>query len=211
VRLGIEHQTSNTSRSNEEGSSSRNDGNSPRRQQRNDVELSLLISVREGVVSGGHVVERSSQVELDQTSIKVWFSSIELHAVLDISLGISFISSVLGQQFFVGKAISLSQHGHSQSQSLRLEHGSVRRDPSISSGLGGSVVLNLDDVASVSLVSSFSGITSGVGITTSPLEVNVVTNSGVQESGDEIVFSGGESLDDVSSLSSDVDVEDSGS
>jgi len=211
VRLGIEHQTGNSSRSNKEGSSSRNDGNGPRWQQGNDVELSLLVSVGEGVVSGGHVVERSSQVELDQTSIEVFRGSIQFHAVLDISLGSVFIIVVLGQQFLIGQAVSLVQHGHSQSQGLGLEHGSVRRDPSIGGGLGSRVAADLDDVASVSLVSSFSGITSGVGITTSPLEVNVVTNSGVQESGDEIVFSGGESLDDVSSLSSDVDVVDTSS
>jgi len=42
------------------------------------------------------------------------------------------------------------------------------------------------------------------------LEVNVVTNSGVQVLRNEVVFSGRVSLDDVSSLSSNVQVEDSG-
>jgi len=211
VRLGIEHQTSNSSRSNKEGSSSGDKSNSPRRQQGNDVELSLLISVRELMGSGGHVVEVSSQVELNQTSIEIGLSSIQLHAVLNVLFDIVFVVVVLGQQFFIGEAVSLTQHGHSQSQSLGLEHSSVRRDPSIRSGLGGRHVRDLDDVASISLVSSFSGITSGVGVATSPLEVNVITNSGIQESRNKVHFGGGESLDDVSSLSSDVNVEDSGS
>jgi len=68
----------------------------------------------------------------------------------------------------------------------------------------------LNDVASVSLVSSFSSISGWVLIASSPLEVNVISNSGVEIRWDEVVFSGGISLDNVSSLSSDVQVKHTG-
>jgi hypothetical protein len=210
VRLGIEHQTSNSSRSNEEGSSSGDHSNSPVRQQGVDVQETLLISVGEVVVSGGHVGEGSSQVELDQTSIKVLAGSVELHAVLDILLFLVLVSTVLGQELLVGEAVSLSQHGHSQSEGLGLEHSGVVLQPVVRSGLGVSQVGGLDDVGSVSLVSSLTSVTSGVGVATGPLEVDVVTDTGVQDGGDEVVLGGGVGLDDVSSLTTDVDVEDTG-
>jgi hypothetical protein len=211
VRLGIEHQASNSSRSNKEGSTNGYKSNSPRRQQGINVQESLLISVREGVVSGGHVGEGSSQVHLSQTSIEVWFSSIQFHAVLYISLDSVCVTVVLGQEFFVGKAVSLSEHGHSQSESLRLEQWSVVSNPVVISGLRVGQRVGLDDVGSVGLVSTFTSITSGVSITSSPLEVNVISNSGVQDGRSEIVFSGRESLDNVSSLSSNVNVKDTSS
>jgi len=71
-------------------------------------------------------------------------------------------------------------------------------------------VSNLNPVASISSVSSFSGVTSGVGVASSPLEVNIVSNSSVQIRWDKIVFSSGISLNDVSSFSSDIQVENSG-
>jgi hypothetical protein len=40
------------------------------------------------------------------------------------------------------------------------------------------------------------------------LEVDIISNTSIQQSGGEVVFGGGISLDDVSSLSSNVDVED---
>jgi len=211
MRLGIEHQASNTSRSNEEGSTSRDDSNSPLGEERNNVELSLLISVREVLVSGRHVVEFSSQVELDQTSIEVLASRVELHAVLDILFNGVLVVVVLGQQFLIGKAVSLSQHSHPDSEFLGLEHGSVRGHPFVGGGVRGSIVFDLNDIGSVSLIGTFTSVTSGVSVTSTPLEVDVVTNTSVQLGRSEVVFSGRISLDDVSSLSSDVDVEDSSS
>jgi len=160
------------------------------------------------VVSGGHVREVSSQVELDQTGIEVGLSSVQLHAVLDVLFFLVLVAAVLGQELFVGEAIGLSQHSHSQTEGLGLEHGGVLLDPVIGSGLGVGHVGGLDDVGSVGLVGTFSGITSGVGVATGPLEVDVISNSCIQDGGGEVVLGGGISLDDVSSLSSNVDVED---
>jgi len=70
-------------------------------------------------------------------------------------------------------------------------------------------VLHLDEVRSISLVSSFSGVSGGVGVASSPLEMDVISDSGVEVLGNEVVLSGGVGLDNVSSLSSDVQVEQS--
>jgi hypothetical protein len=102
--------------------------------------------------------------------------------------------------------------GHSESQGVRFEQDLswVLLDPIIGDGVRGPWVGDLDTVRSVSSVGSFSGISGGIGVTSGPLEVDVISNSGVQVSWDEVVFGGWVSLDDVSSLSSNVQVKDSG-
>jgi len=70
-----------------------------------------LSSVREVVVSAGHVVERSGlssgQVHSDGTSIKVRSGlSIELHAVSHISFSIVGIVVVSSQESSIGKAVA---------------------------------------------------------------------------------------------------------
>jgi hypothetical protein len=87
----------------------------------------------------------------------------------------------------------------------------VVSNPVVISGLRVGQRVGLDDVGSVGLVSTFTSITSGVSITSSPLEVDVISDSGVQDGWSEIVFSGRESLDNVSSLSSNVNVKDTSS
>jgi len=59
------------------------------------------------------------------------------------------------------------------------------------------------------LVSSFSSISSRICVASSPLEVNVVSNTDEQSFRNKVVLSGRVGLNNVSSLSSDVDVEDS--
>jgi len=168
-----------------------------------------LSSVREVVVSGVHVVEGSGGVHSDQTSIEVRRSSVQLHAVLLILLNSSSVVVVLGQEFSHGEASGLSEHGHVVSQFSGIEQCSVGSQPSSSGGKRVSHVGNLDHVGSISLISSFSGISSGVSVASGPLEVDVISNSAFKGIGDEVVFGGGVGLDDVSSLSSDVKVEDS--
>jgi len=67
----------------------------------------------------------------------------------------------------------------------------------------------LNHVGSVSACGSFSSVSVGVSIASSPLEVDVISLSSDEERGDKIVLGGGVSLDDVSSLSSHVKVENS--
>jgi len=71
-------------------------------------------------------------------------------------------------------------------------------------------ISDLSNVGTVSLVSSFSGISSRVCVTSSPLEVNVVSNTDVQFLRNEIILSSRVSLDNVSSLSTNVQVPYSG-
>jgi len=59
------------------------------------------------VVSGGHVMESSSQIHLDQSSVEVLLSSVQFSTVGDISISISGVSSVVGEDLSVWKAIWL--------------------------------------------------------------------------------------------------------
>jgi hypothetical protein len=82
VGLGIDHSSGKTSRDNEESSSNGNNDGGPGWEEWVDVEDTLLSSVGEVVVSGAHVVERTSLVHSDESSIEVSANSIKLHAVL---------------------------------------------------------------------------------------------------------------------------------
>jgi len=209
VRLGVQHESGNSSSEDESSSSDKDQGQSPGGQQGNDRELSLLSSVGEVVVSGVHVVESSGGVHLDQTSIEVGSSSVQLHAVSLVLVDGSDVVVVGSQELSHGQASSLSEHSHVLSQFRRLEQGSIGVDPIGSGGSRGGEVSDLDHVGSISLIGSFSGVSSGVGVATGPLEVDVISNSALEMVGDEVVLRGGVSLNDVSSLSSDVEVENS--
>jgi len=209
VRLGIEHGSSETSRSQEESSSNTNDNSSPDRKKSADHNLSLLSSVGEVVVSGAHEVEGSGLVHSNETSIEVLRSSVKLHAIAWISVDGILVIVVLLLQIGKREAIGLSKHAHPLSEFLGLKERGVIHDPSISSGHGGIKVRDLDHIASISPLSSFSCISSWVSITTSPLEVDVISGSSNKESWYKVVFGGWVGLDDVSSLSTNVQVENS--
>jgi len=129
VRSGIEHQTSDNSRNYEGNSTNNNDSNGPVGEEWVNIDLSLLSSVGEVVVSCGHVVERSSLVHLEETSIEVSWGSIELHAVLNVLFNVVLVVVVLGLQLIIGQTIGLSQHSHVNSQILSFKERSVGRDP----------------------------------------------------------------------------------
>jgi len=208
VVLGVEHHDSNSGSSSEESSSSNDDTESPAWQQGLNRDGSLLISVGEVVVSGGHEVEGSSSVHSNNSSVEVSISSVQLSAISGVLISVGSSSSD-GRS---GHAVGLVEVGHSESQGFRFEQDLswVLADPFVGNGVRGPWIGDLDTVRSVSSVSSFSGISGGIGITSSPLEVDVISDSGVQVGWDKVVFGGGVGLDDVSSLSSNVQVEDSG-
>jgi len=209
VRLGIDHGSSKTSRSQEEsGSNAHNDGG-PNGEERSNEHESLLSSVGEVVVSGAHVVEVSSHVHSDESTIKVRAGGVELHAVRGISLNSILVVVVLLLQVSKGETVGLSEHAHPLSEALRLEERSVLGNPVIACGHRGVEVGNLHHVASVSLIGSFTSISCGVGVASGPLEVDVVSRSSSEVGRSKVVLSGGVSFHDVSSLSSNVKVEDS--
>jgi len=209
VRSGIEHQTGNNSRDNEGNGSNDNDGNSPCWEQWVDIDLSSLCSVGEVVVSAGHVVEGSSLVHLEETSIEVSWGSIELHAVLNVSLNSVLVVGVLGLELLISQAVGLSEHGHVKSQLLRLEEWSVAIDPRIACWLHVSKGSNLHHVGSIGLSSSLTSISSWVGVASGPLEVDQIVGSSSERLWHEVILHSGIGLHDVSSLSSHVQVEDS--
>jgi len=211
VRLGVEHGSSNSSSSNEENTSGNDDSDSPVGEQWDNVDNSLLVTVREVVISSRHVVESSSSVHLEDSSVEVVLSGVELSAVSGILLSVSSVVSVGGEELSSSEAVSLVKSGESDSGGSILNEDllGVLGDPVISDGES---VIGADDlnvVRSVSSILSLSSRSSGVGVTSSPLEVNVVSNSGVKVLRDEVVLNRGVSLNDVSSLSSDVQVEES--
>jgi len=209
MRLGIEHSSGQTTRSQEETSTDANNHGRPNGKERSDHKLSLLSSVGEVVVSGAHVPEGSSLVHSDESSVEVGRSSVELHAVAGIRLDGVLVVVVLLLQISKREAICLSQHAHPCSELRGLKERSVLGEPSISGGDRGIKVRDLDHVASIGSLSSFSCISSWVSIASSPLEVDIISSTSDKESGDEVIFGGRVSLHDVSSLSSDVQVEDS--
>jgi len=209
VRLGVEHSSSKTSGSQEETSSNTDNNGSPDGEEWGNNDLSLLSSVGEVVVSRAHVPELSSLVHSDESSIEVLWGSVELHAVLGVSLNGVLVVVVLLLQVLKRQAVGLSEHAHPLSQSLGLEQWGVLGNPLIRSGDGSVKVGELYHVGSVSSCSSFSSISSWVGVASSPLEVDVVSSTSSEEGGDEVVLSRWVGLHDVSSLSSDVQVEDS--
>jgi len=85
-----------------------------------------LSSVGEVVVSGAHVVESSSEVHSDESSIEVRSrSSVELHAVSLVLLNVVLVVGVLLCQIFVREASSLSKLAHPLSEISRLEERGV--------------------------------------------------------------------------------------
>jgi len=209
VRSSVQHESSNSSCQDESSSSDQDESKSPWGQQGDNKQDSLLSSVREVVVSGVHVVEGSSGVHSDQTSIEIGRSGIELHAVGSVLIDGIGIVVVGSQQFLHGLASSLSEHREVESKLGGIKQGGVGVQPFSGGGERRFQIGDLDHVGSIGLISSFSGVSSGVGVTSGPLEVDVISRSDREISGDEIVLSGGVGLNDVSSLSSDVQVEDS--
>jgi len=68
----------------------------------------------------------------------------------------------------------------------------------------------LDDVGSVRSTGTLTGITFIVGVATSPLDMDQVDLTDLECRGDEVVLDGWVGLDDVSTLSTNVQVDDLG-
>lgn len=190
VGLGVEHQSSNSSGKDEERGSSGDDTDGPLGQQGDDVDDSLLISVGEVVVSGGHVSEGSGLVHLENSSVEVLAGSVELSAVSNILFSISFVVSVLVKEILKEDTVLLIEESESQSGLLGLNENLalVSGNPVIRNGSGSMGVFHLNEVRSIGLVSSFSGVSSRVGVTSGPLEVDVISDSGVEVLRDKVVL-----------------------
>lgn len=177
-----------------------------------DDDGSLLGAVGEVVVTGAHVVVVSKVGHLDESSVEIGSGGrVELVAVLVVLLYLSGIVVVLGVKVTHVEAVNLIDHGHTGADSDVLEESIAAVEIGVLHGVVAGHVSNLDDVVAVSGGLSLTSVTSGVGVATSPLEVDVVVLVDLEVSGDEVVLSGGVALHDVSSLSTDVQVVDLGS
>lgn len=116
---------------------------------------------------------------------------------------------VLSQELGHGQTTSLSDQRHVESQFRSIEQDSVGVEPIGSGGSRSRKIGNLDHVGSIGLISAFSGVSGGVGVAAGPLEVDVISRSDREIIGDKVVLGRGIGLDDVTSLSSDVEIEDS--
>jgi len=208
VAAAVEQECSNDTSTDEGNGADSNKSNGPGGEQVSDHNISLLVAVAEVVVSGADVVEVASGVHGSETSVEVGTSSVQFHAVVNIGLDVTSVSTVGSEQGSVrhaqvGVVDWLVEHGHSLSVSSVGEHLGVGIDPAV---WGGNVLLAscLNDVASVSLVSSFSSISGGVLIATSPLEVDVVVVENRETLGNKVILRGRVGLHDVSSLSAHI-------
>src|SRR5690348_10718823 len=112
VRLGVEHSSSKSSSSHEGNSSDNSNSDSPAREQVVHVDVTLLSSVGEVVVSGAHVVELSGFVHADESSIKVSGRvGVELHAIGLVGLNGVLVVGVVSHQLGQSLAVGLSQIG----------------------------------------------------------------------------------------------------
>lgn len=196
--------------SSEENSSDGNDDDSPSVQQVGNGDGSLLASVGEVVVAGGNVVELSGSVHLDQTSVEIGSDVVHLHAIVDVLLSIVLVIVVIGQQALIraallGIVVRLVDESESEHELVRIEE--VVEIGLVIDWVVVSTAADLNQVGSIGSIQSFSGLVLSVGVASSPLEVDVVSDEDLKIVGSEVVFDSGISFDDVSSLSANVQVE----
>jgi len=210
----VEQKSTNDTCTNECNRADSDQSNSPCGEQVGDSNICLLVSVCEVIVSGAHVVIETSVIHLVQTAIKVFSSSIQFHAVVNIGLGGIGVISIGGEQSSVRIAESgiingLVQHGHSLSEGFVGEELVIGREPLIGSRQV-LIAISLHDVASIGLISSLASISGRILITASPLEVNVIVVEDTQTLRNEIILGGRVGLHNVASLPAHVDVVDLG-
>lgn len=212
MSLGVPDEHGNDGTTDETSTTNANESNTPPGNERVDSQLSLLRSVGEVVVTGGVVVPSASVGHLDDTTVEVSRTSVQLVAVTNVLVGIDLTASdlVLGQAAVLGVE-SVAPHGGLTNVSEAL-HDVTRQEGLLVEG--GRVVtttlvtLQDDEVVTISLVSTFTSSIGLVEVATSPLEVDVVTLVDLQVVGSEVVLSGGVALNDVTTTTTDVQVDD---
>lgn len=219
VSVGVPDTTTDDSGSDETGTTDGDTSEGDGREELGDLEGHLLRAVGEVVVTGGHEVEGSSGGRADNTTIEEGGSEVEVVAVLLVLLVVVVVSSGRG----VGlAAVGLTGGGADGGLVLvgKLEGKGGLEDLGVVDEVGVvatrlSLGLSLsrldgDHVGAISLVESVTGLVGGVVVRSSPLEVDVVSTGDLEVVGGEIVLNGGVALDNVSTASTDSQVEDTG-
>jgi len=141
---------------------------------------------------------------LDETHIEIWRGCVELHAVLRVLVVVSVVELVESE------TVGLIEISGSHCILLIGEdlHSAWERGPEVETV--GTWVGHLQHVGTIGSISSFTLEVLRICIATCPLDVHVVGWTEVETVWGVVVLCGWEDLDDVTSLSSDVEVEDAG-
>lgn len=204
IALGVEDHSTDDRGTKEESSTGNDETDGPVWDEGVDVDDTLVTTVGEVVVTGGHVEELSGVVHLDETGVETLGGGVEFLAVVDV------LVTVL--ELRVWQATGLSEVGEvfAGFDVTEQQFVWVGRDPIVGDWFRVGEVFHLHDVGTVGSGGTFSCISCWVGVTSGPLEVDVVTLSEEQELWCEFVFGGWIGLDDVSTFSGDVQVVDTG-
>lgn len=213
MSLSVPNKDGNNSTTDETSTTNTNESNTPPGNERVDSQLGLLRSVGEVVVTSGVVVPSASVGHLNDTTVEVSRTSVQLVAVTNVLVGVVDLttSDLFLSQAAVSGVDGVTPHGGliNVSKALhdltRQEGLIVKRGRVVTTTL---VTLQDDEVVTISLVSTFTSSTTLVEIATSPLEVNVVTLVDLQVVGSKVVLSGGVALNDVTTTTTDVQVDD---
>lgn len=213
MRLGVPDKDGNDGTTDETSTTNSNESNTPPRNERVDSDLSLLRSVGKVVVTGGIVVPSASGRHLNDTSVKVGRASVQLVAVTNVLVGIVDLttSDLLLGQAAVGRVDSLAPNLGLTDVSEIFHNVNGQEGLSIkSSGVVTTTLVTSQDnkVVTISLVSTLTGSTTLVEVATSPLEVDVVTLVDLQVIGGKVVLDRGVALNDVTTATTDVQVDD---
>lgn len=204
VLLSVNEETnhSNSNETNATKDNSDNDGVAGSLLLGGNNEHTLLGAVGEVVVTGGLVVEGTSAIHLDQTSIEIGaLGTIELRAILCIVV-------IVGVGIRVAIGGILINVGHASAECLAVKHVLLN---SFIAGTKGDVrvkVGNLHDVRTISSSKTLSGVAIRIGVASSPLEVNVVSFFNVESVRSEIIFRCWIGLHNVTALSTHVEIVD---
>lgn len=213
MSLGVPNEHGNNCTTDETSTTNTNESNTPPGNERVDSQLGLLRSVGEVVVTSGVVVPSASVAHLNDTTVEVGRTSVQLVAVTNVFVGVVDLTTsdlVLGQAA-VSRSDRIAPHGglidvgKALHNLTRQEGLLVKRGRVVTTTL---VTLQDDKVVTISLVSTLTSSIGLVEVATSPLEVNVVTLVDLQVVGSEVVLSGGVALNDVTTTTTDRQVDD---
>lgn len=221
VGLSVPDATADDGSTDESGASDSDTGEGNGREELGDLDGHLLRAVGEVVVAGGHEVEGTGGAGSADTAVEQGLGSVQVVAVLEVLIVVVVVASGggVGLAALDGVVVGLLCVGADAGLILVGELESERGGPELgildAIGVVGASVsvhtLLLDDghqVGAIVLVATVTGLTSGVVVGTSPLEVDVVCASDLELVGREIVLYSWVALNNVSSASSNIQVED---
>jgi len=213
VGLGIPDTTTDDGGTDKTGRTDGDSGEGNGGQELSNLDGHLVRAVGEVVVTSGHEVEGTSGLGLDGTSVEERRGHVEVVAVLVVLLVVGNLSVRLAATLLSGGGanVRLVEVSELVGGGGREELNVLKLSGVVGSGLVALLGQDRHQVGTISLILSVTSLTSGVVVRTSPLEVDIVSASDLEVVGGEIVLNAGVSLDNVSTASTDGQVEDTSS